>query len=155
MTPRMNFLHAAPDVVRSMIDVNASIHKSGLDTRLAELVKLRVSQINGCAFCIHTHVLDAIKAGEADMRLHLLDGWRHSPLFSDRERAALNWAESLTRVIATQAPDADYDLLRTHFSEKEAAYLTALVATMNFWNRVQIAFRVIHPEEAGAVVASA
>src|SRR5690606_13939849 len=105
MTPRMNIFLAAPQGSKAMLAVEASIEESGLEHGLIELVRLRASQINGCAFCLHMHVRDAVKHGESDTRIHMLDSWRWSPLFSDRERAALNWTESLTRIAETHAPD--------------------------------------------------
>lgn len=147
MTPRMNIFQAAPDTMKAMLAVEASFENSGLEHSLVELVKLRASQINGCAFCIHMHVRDALKHGESDMRIHLLDAWRESPLFTDRERAALNWTETLTRIGKTHAPDADYELLKAHFDDKEIGYLTAAIAAINFWNIVQISLRAVHPVE--------
>src|SRR5690606_12156439 len=99
------------------------------------------SQINGCAYCIQLHVRDAVKNGESHERLHLLDAWRESRLFTDRERAALAWTESLTRVASTHAPDEDYDRLKGQFDETEIAYLTLLIGAINVWNRIQIGFR--------------
>lgn len=153
MSPRMNIFQAAPDAMKAMLAVEATFENSGLEHSLMELVKLRASQINGCAFCIHMHVTDAVKHGESHMRIHLLDAWRESPLFTDRERAALNWTESLTRVAKTGAPDADYELLKAHFDEKEIAYLTALIAAINFWNKIQIGLRAVHPAEQAAAAA--
>lgn len=147
MTPRMNIFQAAPDTMKAMLAVEASFENSGLEHSLVELVKLRASQINGCAFCIHMHVRDATKHGESDMRIHLLDAWRESPLFTDRERAALNWTETLTRIGKTHAPDADYERLKAHFDDKEIGYLTAAIAAINFWNIVQISLRAVHPVE--------
>ena len=137
-----------------MLAVEASIEESGLEHGLLELVRLRASQINGCAFCLHMHVRDAVKHGENDMRIHMLDSWRGSPLFSDRERAALNWTESLTRIAETHAPDEDYALLKSHFSEKEIAYLTLVIGAINLWNRVQTGLRAIHPIEEPAAAAA-
>lgn len=147
MNPRMNIFQAAPDTMKAMLAVEASFENSGLEHSLVELVKLRASQINGCAFCIHMHVRDATKHGESDMRIHLLDAWRESPLFTDRERAALNWTETLTRIGKTHAPDADYERLKAHFDDKEIGYLTAAIAAINFWNIVQISLRAVHPVE--------
>ena len=144
MTPRMNIFLAAPDAVKGMMAVEASVEKSSLEQRLRDLVRLRASQITGCAFCIHMHVKEAVKHGESDMRIHLLDGWRHSPLYSDRERAALNWTASLSRIATSGAPDGDYELLHTQFNETEIAHLTVLIGTINFWNRVQIGLRAVH-----------
>lgn len=154
MTPRMNIFQAAPDAMKGMLAVEASFETSGLEHGLIELVKLRASQINGCAFCIHMHVKDATKHGESDMRIHLLSAWRHSPVFTDRERAALNWTEVLTRVARTHAPDADFELLKAHFSEKEIGYLTVVIGSINFWNQVQVGLRMIHPTEQTAAIAA-
>lgn len=145
MTPRMNIFQVAPEGSKAMLAVEASIEKSGLEHGLLELVRLRASQINGCSYCIFMHVKDAVKHGESDMRLHMLDGWRHSPLFTDRERAALNWTESLTRIAKTHAPDEDYALLQSQFNETEIAHLTLLIGAINLWTRVQIGLRAVHP----------
>jgi AhpD family alkylhydroperoxidase len=145
MKPRMNIFQTAPEGIKAMLAVEASIAKSGLEHGLLELVRLRASQINGCAYCIYTHVTDAVKGGESDMRLHLLDAWRESPLFSERERAALNWAECLTEIANTRAPDEDYEQLKRQFNETEIAYLTLLIGAINLWNRVQIGLRAVHP----------
>jgi AhpD family alkylhydroperoxidase len=150
----MNIFQAAPEGTKAMLALEASIEGSGLEHGLLELVRLRASQINRCAFCIHMHVKDAIKHGEAGLRIAMLDGWRDSPLFTDRERAALNWTESLTRVAKTHAPDEDYALLKSQFSDTEIANLTLLIGSINTWNRVQIGLRAIHPVEEPAAVAA-
>jgi len=154
MKPRGNIFQAAPEAVKAMIEVDKWIEKSGLDYALLELVRVRASQINGCSFCIHMHVSDALKAGESPMRLQLLDGWRDSPLYSERERAALAWTEALTRVSKTHAPDADYEPLKGHFSEKEIGALTLLIAQINAWNRIQIGLRAVHPVAAPVTAAA-
>ena len=154
MTPRMNIFQAAPDAMKGMIAVETSVANSGLEHSLVELVKLRASQINGCAYCIHMHATDAVKSGETAMRIHLLSAWRESPSFTDRERAALTWTESLTRIAKTNAPDADYALLKSHFSDHEIAYLTVLIGAINFWNQVQIGLRAVHPVDAPAAAAA-
>ncbi len=153
MTPRMNVFQAAPDAMKGMLAVEAAVEGSGLDHTLVELVKLRASQINGCAFCIQMHVTDSVKHGESHMRIHLLDAWRESPGYSDRERAALNWTEVLTNVATTGAPDADYALLKSQFDDKEIAYLTTLIAAINFWNTVQIGLRAVPKVEDVAIAA--
>lgn len=147
MKPRMNIFQVAPDAIKGMVAVETAIGKSGLEHGLLELVRLRASQINGCGFCIYMHVKDALKHGETDIRLHLVSAWRESPLFTARERAALNWTETLTRVADTGAPDDDYEQLKQHFNETEIAYLTVLIGAINVWNRVQIGLRAIHPVE--------
>lgn len=154
MTPRMNFFHVAPEGTKAMLAVEASIQQSGLEHGLLELVRLRASQINGCSYCIYMHVRDAVQHGESNVRLHMLDGWRESPMFTDRERAALNWTESLTRIADTRAPDEDYAQLQSQFSEREIAYLTLLIGSINVWNRVQIGLRAVHPVEKPAAAAA-
>jgi AhpD family alkylhydroperoxidase len=153
MTPRMNIFAAAPEAMKGLMAVEASIGNSGLEHSLLELVKLRASQINGCAFCIHMHAVDAVKHGETDMRIHLLAAWRESPSFTDRERAALTWTEALTRIETAGAPDADYALLQSQFNATEIANLTVLIGTINLWNRIQIGLRAVHPVDKAAIAA--
>ena len=145
MKPRLNFYQAAPDTIKALVAVEDQIKASGLDQSLIELVKTRASQINGCAFCINMHTADARKFGETEQRLYLLNAWRESPLYTERERAALAWTEALTLIADTHAPDADYEAMRAHFSESEAVNLTMLIGAINAWNRVAIGFRSVHP----------
>lgn len=147
MTPRFNAFKVSPDLTKALMGVEAAIENSGLEHGLAELVRLRASQINGCSYCIHMHVMDARAHGENDLRIVMLDGWRESPLFTDRERAALAWTESLTRIAKTHAPDADYEFVKSQFSESEIVALSVLIGQINNWNRLQIAARVVHPVE--------
>lgn len=146
MTPRMtNAFRHAPDGMKAMLALEASIAASGLEHAIVELVKMRASQINGCAYCLHLHATDARAAGESEMRLYLLNAWRESTLYSPRERAALAWTEALTRVADTGAPDADYALIDAEFSDAEKVQLTLLIGAINLWNRVQVGFRAAHP----------
>ena len=145
MKPRLNFYQAAPETIKALVAVEDQIKASGLELSLIELVKTRASQINGCAFCINMHTADARKNGETEQRLYLLNAWRESPLYTDRERAALAWTEALTLVSETHAPDTDYEAMRAQFSEKEAVNLTMLIGAINAWNRVAIGYRTIHP----------
>ena len=146
MTPRIkDAFKLAPESIKAMMALEASIASSGLDKTLMELVKMRASQINGCAYCIHMHSTDARKHGETEMRLYMLNAWRESPLYTSRERAALAWTEALTRLAETNAPDADYDLLKSEFSDKEQVALTMLIGSINVWNRLQVGFRAAHP----------
>src|SRR5271154_1017298 len=131
MKPRMNFYQAAPDTIKALSALESQGQASGLEQSLIELVKTRASQINGCAFCINMHTQDARKRGETEQRLYLLDAWRESPVYTDRERAALAWTEAVTLVAETHVPDDVYNELRAHFSETESVNLTALVATIN------------------------
>jgi AhpD family alkylhydroperoxidase len=147
MNPRMNIFQMASEGTKGLLAVEASIDKSGLDHGLLELVKLRASQINGCGYCIYMHVKDAVKHGEKEMRLHLLNAWRESPAFTEPERAALNWTEKLTRIADQGAPDADYEELKRHFDDTQIAYLTLAIGAINIWNRVQVGLRWQHPVE--------
>ena len=147
MKPRMNFYQAAPETIKALVAVEGVITASGLEQSLIELVKTRASQINGCAYCLHMHTADALKAGETPARLFLLDAWRESSLYTPRERAALAWTDALTNVSQTHAPDADYEALKAEFSEKEMIDLTLLIAAINAWNRISIGFRAQHPHD--------
>ena len=146
MTQRLsNPFKTSPETYQAMLGFSKAVVDSGLEHSLIELVKIRVSQINGCAYCIHMHTTEARKAGETEMRLHLLAAWRESSAFTARERAALAWAEALTRVEQTQAPDADYALVWAEFSEKEQVDLTFAIGMINTWNRLAVGFRLAHP----------
>lgn len=145
MQPRLNPFQAAPESIKAMMALENHLAKSGLETSLYHLVKTRASQINGCAYCIHMHTRDARAHGETEERLYLLDAWRESPLYSARERAALAWTDSLTRISETHAPDADYEEVKQHFTEAELVNLTLLIGAINAWNRLAIGFRSLHP----------
>ena len=154
MKPRLDApFKAAADTYKALVAVESAIKASGLEHSLIELVKMRASQINGCAFCIHMHSTDARKAGETEMRLYMLNAWRESTLYTPRERAALAWTESLTLIAATGAPDHDYELVKAEFSEAEQVNLTMLIGTINAWNRLAIGFRMAHPKEGGRAAA--
>lgn len=131
MKPRMNYYQAAPETIKALLNVEHVIKASGLELSLIELVKTRASQINGCAFCINMHTADARKNGETEQRLYLLNAWRESPLYTERERAALAWTEALTLIADTHAPDEDYEAMRAQFSEAEAVNLTMLIGAIN------------------------
>lgn len=153
LKPRLNPFEAAASTMKAMLDLEHGVRHSGLENSLIELVKIRASQINGCAFCIHMHTKDARAHGETEERIYLLDAWRESPLYSDRERAALAWTEALTLVSQTHAPDEDYAALQAQFTPEEQVKLTLLIGTINIWNRFAIGFRSIHPVEAGRAAA--
>lgn len=144
---RLNPYTAAPKAVNAMLELSRFVENCGLERSLLELVKIRASQINGCAYCIHMHVKDALKYGESEMRLHLLAAWRESSLYSARERAALAWTEALTMLPDTAAPDADYTQLSQHFSPEEQVQLTLAITVINSWNRIAVGFRSQHPQE--------
>ncbi|ROO37416.1 alkylhydroperoxidase [Pseudomonas sp. AF76] len=141
MQPRIDFYTASPDAFKAMMALETAVSKLGLEKSLLELVKLRSSQINGCAFCIDMHTADARKDGETERRLYAVTAWREAPFFTGRERAALAWTEALTRLSDTHAPDADYALLSEHFCPKEMVDLTVAINTINGWNRLAVGFR--------------
>lgn len=141
MSSRIDFYKASPGAIKSLLVVEEHIAKSSLEKPLTELVRLRASQINGCAFCLNMHASDARKAGETEQRLATLSAWRETPYFTERERAALEWAEALTLVAETHAPDSAYDTVSAQFSDTELADLTLLISIINTWNRFAIGFR--------------
>ena len=155
MPARMNVYKAAPDLMKALSALDAAVHAAGLEPALMELVKTRASQINGCAYCIYVHTRDARANGETEQRLYMLDAWRESTLYSDRERAALAWAEALTLISQNHAPDALFAGTLAAFGEADLAKLTLLIATINVWNRIAISFRSQHPAEAAPVAAQA
>jgi AhpD family alkylhydroperoxidase len=139
--PRLDYTKFGQEPLRSMYAIERYLHGSGMDVKLLHLIKLRASQINGCAFCIDMHWKDARTAGESEQRLYGLDAWRESPYYTDRERAALEWTEALTLISQTHAPDDVYERVRTQYSEKEIVDLTIAVGMINVWNRIAISFR--------------
>jgi AhpD family alkylhydroperoxidase len=148
MTPRLNPYKASPDAIKAMIDLEGYVQGCGLEPGLIDLIKTRASQINGCAYCIHMHTHEARARGEKEERLYLLDAWRESPLYSERERAALAWPEAVTLISRTHAPDAIYEEARRHFTEEELVKLTVAIGAINSWNRIAIGFRSVHPVKA-------
>ena len=145
MSQRLNFYGIAPKAFDPLIAVEAVIKAGTLEHNLLELVKIRASQINGCANCLHMHTSDARKAGETEARIYLLNAWRESNLYSARERAALAWTEALTLVAETHAPDADYEAARAQFNDEELVHLTLAISNINAWNRIAVGFRAEHP----------
>ncbi len=141
MQQRIDVTKVNPAAYKAVAALQSYVDQSGLDAKLRELIKIRASQINGCAFCLIMHTRDARKIGENDDRMHLLNAWREAPVFTPRERAALAWTEALTLVSETHVPDDVYAEVRKHFSEKEIVDLTAAIAAINTWNRIAIAFR--------------
>jgi AhpD family alkylhydroperoxidase len=140
MTPRFN-LAAAPEPYRALAGIEAWIKKSGIEPGLLHMLKLRASQINGCAYCLDMHWKDAKAAGESDQRLYGLDAWEESPYYTDRERAAIEWIEVVTDLHDGHVPDEVYEGLKKHFNEQEVIALTWAAATINAWNRLAIASR--------------
>jgi len=141
MSARIDFTKASPDAVKAMYGLERYLRICGLEESLVHLVKMRASQINGCAYCLDMHSKDARAAGETEQRLYVLDAWREAPFYTDRERAALAWTEALTRIAETHGPDEVYREAREQFDEKELMDLTLAIVTINAWNRIAIGFR--------------
>jgi AhpD family alkylhydroperoxidase len=141
MTTRLDFLKSNPADIKALMGVEEQISKGSLDEILKDLVRLRASQINGCAFCLDMHSAEARKAGETERRLATVSAWRETPFFTERERAALEWTEALTLVAQSHVPDSVWEAVRPHFDDKELIELTLLVTSINSWNRFSVAFR--------------
>lgn len=141
MEQRIDYRQVAPGALGAMFGLERYVRESGLEHSLLELVKLRASQINGCAYCVDMHTKDARAAGESEQRLYAVSVWREAPFFSERERAALAWTEALTLVSERGVPDDLYAEVREHFSERELVDLTLAVVAINGWNRLAISFR--------------
>ena len=142
MHPRVDLTkHINSGLGRAMLALSREVEVSGLDRRLFELVKIRASQMNGCAYCIDMHTQEARLAGESEQRIYALNAWRETPFFTDRERAALEWTEAVTRVGDTHVPDELYERTRQHFDESELVALTFAVVVINSWNRLAVSFR--------------
>jgi AhpD family alkylhydroperoxidase len=142
MNTRLRYATAAPGGYKAMLQLSEYVHHSGLEESLLNLVDVRASQINGCAFCLDMHTKDARAAGESEQRLYLLPAWREARSFySEREQAALEWTEAVTLVAEDHVPDEVYERVRPHFTDEELANLTLAIATINSWNRLNVAFR--------------
>jgi AhpD family alkylhydroperoxidase len=140
MSTRTDYLAAAPQAVQALSSMGKYLHAEKFDPKLKALIELRVSQINGCAYCLNLHTQEARALGEAQQRLDCLSAWRETTFYTDREQAALAWAESLTLIAQTHAPDDVYDEVNKHFSGKELVDLTMVIVNMNAWNRLAIGF---------------
>ena len=143
MKPRIDYRLFGQEALQAMLALEKYLAGCGFDHKFMHLLKLRASQINGCAYCIDMHAIDARAAGETEQRLYALDAWRETPFFDDRERAALAWIEAVTLVAQGHVPDAVYEEARQHFSEKELVDLTYLASTINAWNRLAISLRAV------------
>ena len=143
MQQRMDYKKSAPNGYKAMSTLEQYVRSSGLEASLLELIKIRASQINGCAFCLDMHTKDARAAGETEQRLYTLSAWHETPFFTERERAALAWTEAVTRVPDTHVPDEVYESVRKHFNEQELVNITLAVVAINGWNRLAIAFRTV------------
>ena len=142
MVPRIHYAKHAPGVYDAMDALDTYLNASPVDQRLLHLIRLRASQVNGCAYCIDMHWKDLKALGDTDQRLYGLDAWRESPYYTDKERAALAWTESVTFIAQGQAPDGPFEELKKQFNEREVGDITLAVATINAWNRLSIAARL-------------
>lgn len=155
MTARIDLMHVAPGVIHAMLGLERQVHQAGLDRRLLDLVRMRASQINGCAYCLDMHSKDARANGETEQRLYGLEAWAETPYYSARERAALEWTEALTLVFDSRVPDDVYERVRKQFSEDELVHLSLAVVAINGWNRLNIAARTVPGDYvAGTLAAS-
>ena len=145
MEQRLDFYKANPAAVKSLLGVEERIGKSALEKSLTELVRLRASQINGCAFCLDMHAADARKGGENERRLATLAAWRETPFFTDRERAALAFTEAVTLLAGDHVPTEEYEAVAEHFTEGEIAALISLIVTINAWNAIGVSTRAWNP----------
>jgi AhpD family alkylhydroperoxidase len=143
MQQRLDVLKIAPEAFRVMSGLQSYVTKSGLESTLVELVKIRASQINGCAYCIDMHTKDARLNGESEQRIYALSAWRETPFFTDREKAALTWTETLTLISENHAPDHIYEEVHRQFTDKEMVALTMAVVAINSWNRLVLSFRPV------------
>ena len=143
MKARFDLMHVNPGVIQAMLGLERQVHKAGFDPKLIDLVRMRASQINGCAYCLDMHSKDTRANGETEQRLYGLEAWREAPYYSARERAALEWTEALTLVSETRVPDEVYERVRAEFSEDELVQLSLAVVAINGWNRLNIAARTV------------
>ena len=142
---RLSYPRVAPGAYRAMAELERYVHGTGIERQLLELVKLRASQMNGCAYCLDMHSKDARAAGETEQRIYVLSAWREAPFYSARERAALAWTETVTQLPPHGISDDAYDAARAEFSEQELVELTMAIIAINGWNRLQVAFRSAEP----------
>jgi AhpD family alkylhydroperoxidase len=143
MNARIDLMHVSPGIIQAMLGLERQVRKSGLDATLLDLVRMRASQINGCAYCLDMHSKDARANGETEQRLHGLVAWRDAPYYSARERAALEWTEALTLVSETHVPDDVYERARAQFTEDELMHLSLAIVAINGWNRLNVAARTV------------
>jgi AhpD family alkylhydroperoxidase len=155
MQPRIDYRKYSQEPLKALYEIEKYIVTSGLEPKLLHLLKMRASQINGCAYCLDMHSIDARAEGETEQRLYTLNAWAETPFFSDRERAALAWTEAVTNVSQTHVPDEVFEEVKKHFSEKEIVDLTLALAMINLWNRIAISLRAVPGHYRAAAKSSA
>ena len=143
MKPRIEYAQVAPGAVEAMRALETYVRTCGIDPKLLELIKIRASQINGCAYCLDMHTKDARTQGETEQRIYALNAWRETPFFTEKERAALAWTESVTQVSTSQVPNEVYEIVRQYFDEKEIVNITTAIVAINGWNRFAVSFRSV------------
>src|SRR3954453_7187513 len=153
MKARIDLMHVTPGIIQAMFGLERQVRQAGFDEKLIDLVRMRASQINRCAYCLDMHSKDARAAGETEQRLYGLEAWRETPYYSARERAALEWTEALTLVAETGVPDDVYERVRGQFSESELAHLSLAIVAINGWNRLNVAARTVPGEYVAGSVA--
>ena len=145
MKQRLQYHAAAPELLKAVATLNREVDNCGLERSLLHMIKLRASQINGCSYCVDMHSREAMQDGETQQRVFLVSAWKESPLFSERERAALAWTETVTKISEGGVGDELYDRTLKHFSEEELTKLTVAVGMINVWNRLCVSFHALHP----------
>jgi len=143
MKERLNYAKVSPEALKAMLELEKYVATSGLESSLYELVKIRISQINKCAYCLDMHTKIARKDGESEQRIYMLNSWQETSFYTDRERAALKWAESLTLISEKEINDALYQSVLLHFNEKEMVALSMVIVTINSWNRLSVGFGTV------------
>ncbi len=145
MQARLDMMKASPDAIKAVVALEQYVQNSGLERRFIHLIKLRASQINGCAFCVDMHVKESRHDGLSEQWINMMCVWRESPVYDARERALLGWVDAVTNIVQTGAPDADFEALSEHFSTEDIAKITVAIGTINVWNRLAVSFRSQHP----------
>jgi AhpD family alkylhydroperoxidase len=150
MHQRLNMLKAAPEAVKAVTALENYVQASGLERRFIHLIKLRASQINGCAYCVDMHVKESRHDGLSEQWINMMCVWWESPVYDDKERALLGWVDAVTRIADTGIPDSAFDALKAHFSEEDMVKITVALGTINVWNRLAVGFRNQHPVDKPA-----
>lgn len=153
MQPRLDYAKAAPRALKAVMQLETYVQNSGLERRFIHLIKLRASQINGCAFCVDLHVKESRQDGLGEQWINLMSVWRESVVYDARERALLGWVDAVTNVSQTGIPDTDFEALKAHFTDEEIVKITVAIGTINTWNRLAVGFRSPHPVDQPAEAA--
>lgn len=153
MHPRLDFQKAAPDALKAVMQLEAYVQNSGLERRFIHLIKLRASQINGCAYCVDMHVKESRHDGLSEQWINLMSVWRESGVYDAKERAVLGWVEAVTNLAQTGIPDGEFEALKAHFTDAEIMNITVAIGTINTWNRLAVGFRTPHPLDQPAAAA--